>query len=96
MAYVVLATWTAKPGKAEHIKDILATVTPLNRAEEKMLAFQAHVSARDPNVFILYEKYTDSTGYDEHKNTETFRMYVVDGAIPNLESRSVQTLETLD
>lgn len=96
MAYVVLATWQAKPGKAGHIRKILDTVAPLNRAEKKMLDFQAHVSSDDPNVFVLYEKYTDPTGYDDHKNTEAFQTYVVGDAIPNLEKRSIQTLETLD
>ena len=32
MAYVVVATWVAKPGQAEKIRQILETVTPGNRA----------------------------------------------------------------
>ncbi|HEY3685941.1 MAG TPA: putative quinol monooxygenase [Streptosporangiaceae bacterium] len=96
MAYVVIATWRAKPGRAEHVKNILDTVTPINRAEEKTLEFQAHVSSDDPNTFVLYEKYVDASGYQDHKNTENFQTYVLDDAIPNLESRNVLTAETLD
>ncbi|MYW92884.1 antibiotic biosynthesis monooxygenase [Amycolatopsis rubida] len=96
MAFVVIATWKAKPGQAERIRDILRTVAPLNRREEKSLEFQAHVSAEDPDTFVLYEKYVDASGYDDHKAGEPFRKYVLGEAIPNLADRSVTTLETLD
>jgi quinol monooxygenase YgiN len=94
--YVVIATWRAKPGQAERIRKILATVTPLNRAEEKMLAFHAHVSVDDPDTFVLYEKYTDASGYTDHRETETFRTHVLGEALPNLAERSVSAYELLE
>lgn len=96
MAYVVVATWKAKPGEADHVAETLRTVAPINRSEEKLLQFQAHRSTEDPDVFVLYEKYVDATGYDEHKATESFQTHVVGDTIPRLESRNIVTLETLD
>ncbi|MDF3293231.1 putative quinol monooxygenase [Streptomyces silvisoli] len=95
MAHVVIATWKAKPGQADHIRAILETVTPLNRTEEKMISFDAFVSETDPDTFVLVEKYTDATGYDDHKATEAFRRYVVGEAIPSLAERSVRTFQSL-
>ncbi|HEY0449979.1 putative quinol monooxygenase [Actinophytocola sp.] len=96
MSYVVIATWRAKPGQAGRIKEILATVAPINRAEEKMLAFHAHVSVDDPDTFVLYERYTDASGYAEHRETEAFRTHVLGEALPNLAERSVKAYELLD
>jgi quinol monooxygenase YgiN len=45
---------------------------------------------------VLYEKYSDPSGYDEHKATATFRSYVVGEAIPHLAERSVRTFTTVE
>ncbi|MBX6166642.1 MAG: antibiotic biosynthesis monooxygenase [Thermobispora bispora] len=95
MAHVVIATWKAKPGEGEHIKKVLETVTPINRAEPKMLAFHAHVSQTDPDTFVLYEKYTDASGYEEHKASEAFQTHVVGDVLPRLAERNVQTFEEI-
>jgi quinol monooxygenase YgiN len=96
MSYVVIATWRAKPGQAERIRKILETVTPGNRAEEKMLQFQAHVRVDDPDTFVLYERYTDASGYTDHRASESFRTHVVEGAIPHLADRDIQVFELID
>ncbi|MET8249076.1 putative quinol monooxygenase [Streptomyces sp. NPDC005202] len=96
MAHVVIATWKAKPGQADHIRGILETVAPLNRAEEKMISFDAFVDHTAPDTFVLVEKYTDATGYDDHKATEAFQKYVIGQAIPALADRSVRTYESVD
>ncbi|MEV7380732.1 putative quinol monooxygenase [Streptomyces lydicus] len=95
MPHVVIATWKAKPGRAAHIRKILETVAPLNRAEEKMLQFEAHVSVEDPDTFVLYAKYTDASGYEEHRETETFKSYVLGEALPELAERSVTRFEVI-
>jgi quinol monooxygenase YgiN len=96
VTYVVIATWRAKPGQADRIRKILETVTPLNRAEQKMLAFHAHVSVDDPDTFVLYERYTDESGYADHRETETFKTYVLGEALPNLAERSVRAYEPVE
>ncbi|MCA1219941.1 putative quinol monooxygenase [Streptomyces sp. 8L] len=94
MAHVVIATWKAAPGRADHVRKILETVAPLNRAEEKMLSFDVCVDPADPDTFVLVERYTDATGYADHRATEAFRTFVLGEAVPALAERSVRTFDT--
>ncbi|AIJ24754.1 hypothetical protein [Amycolatopsis methanolica] len=48
------------------------------------------------NTFVLYEKYTDASDYEEHRATETSRSYVLGEALPELAERSVADFEVLD
>jgi len=95
MPFVVIATWKARPGEERRIRDVIATMTPLSRAEEGNLLYQAQVSTQDPSTFILYEQYVDGAAYEAHKATPHFQEHVVGRAIPVLESRNVVTGETI-
>jgi len=95
MAFVVIATWKARPGEEARIREVIATMTPLSRAEAGSLFYQAQVSPKDPLTFVLYEQYVNEAAYDAHKATPHFREHVVAGALPWLESRNVVTLETI-
>lgn len=95
MGFVVIATWKAKAGQADVIRRIIEDLTPGNRAEPKMLHFQAQVSGDDPDTFVLYEHYTDLSGYEDHRNSEPFQTRVLGEAIPNLEHREVKTFQTV-
>lgn len=95
MAFVVIATWKARPGEEARIREVIARMTPLSRAEPGTLFYQAQVSPKDPLTFVLYEQYVNEAAYDAHKATPHFQEHVVARALPWLESRSVVTLETL-
>lgn len=95
MGFVVIATWTAKNGQAECIRTLLEEMTPGNRAEPKMINFQAQVSDADPNTFVLFEYYTDASGYDDHRASDAFQARVLREAIPKLEKRQVHTYTTI-
>lgn len=96
MAFVVVATWKAAPGEEERIASIIETLTPLSRAEEKNLFFQGQADPDDPGTFLLYEQYTDASGYEEHRATPHFRRHVLGEAVPNLAAREVRTFRTID
>jgi quinol monooxygenase YgiN len=96
MAFVVLATWKAKPGEAGRIVEVIKTLTPLSRAEPGNLFYQAQVSPDEPETFILYEQYTDAQAYEDHKNAEYFQKHVFGYALDYLAERSVKTYETID
>ena len=95
MAFVVIATWKARPGEEARIREVIATMTPLSRAETGNLFYQAQVSPKDPLTFVLYEQYVNEAAYDAHKATPHFQEHVVARALPWLESRNVVTLETI-
>lgn len=96
MAFVVAATWKAKPGEEGRIRGIIETMTPLSRAEPKCLYYQAQVDPADPTTFFLYEQYADAQGYDDHKASAHFQEHVFGHAIEHLEARQVATYETID
>jgi quinol monooxygenase YgiN len=96
MAFVVAATWKVNPGAEEHVRKIIKLITPLSRAEEKNLFFQAQVSEDEPGTFFLYEQYTDASGYEDHRATPHFQQHVIGEAIPHLAERVVRTFTTID
>ncbi|OIR04149.1 autoinducer-2 (AI-2) modifying protein LsrG [mine drainage metagenome] len=96
MAFVVAATWKAKPGEEERIREVIRLMTPLSRKEPGNLSYQAQVSSRDPAKFFLYEQYTDAQAYEDHKASEYFQTHVAGYAIQYLESREVEIYETIE
>jgi quinol monooxygenase YgiN len=96
MAYVVAATWRAKDGDEERVRQVIEAMGPLSRAEPACLFYQAHRSPDDPRLFFLYEQYDDEAGYQAHMQTEHFERYVLGEAIPRLESRERAFYETID
>lgn len=96
MAFVVVATWKAEPGAEERITKIIELITPLSRAEEKNLFFSGQVDPDEPATFLLYEQYTDASGYADHRETPHFRRHVLGEAIPLLAAREVRTFTTID
>jgi quinol monooxygenase YgiN len=96
MAFVVVATWKARPGEEDRIAKIIEVLTPLARAEEKNLFFQGQVDPDDPGSFLIYEQYTDASGYEDHRATSHFRRHVLDEAVPRLAAREVRTFHTID
>lgn len=96
MAFVVAATWKAKPGEEERIREVIRLMTPLSRKEPGNLYYQAQVSSRDPAKFFLYEQYIDAQAYEDHKASTYFQTYVAGYAIRYLESREVETYETIE
>ena len=96
MAFVVAATWKAKLGEEERIREVIRLMTPLSRKESGNLFYQAQVSSRDPAKFFLYEQYADAQAYEDHKASGHFQTYVAGYAIQYLESREVETYETIE
>ena len=96
MAFVVAAIWKAKEGEETRVEETIRKMTPLSRAEEKNIYYQAQVSPDDPRTFFLYEQYVDEAGYEDHKAAPYFKENVFDYIIEYLETRSVQTYETID
>jgi quinol monooxygenase YgiN len=95
MAYVVAATWIAKDGAEDRVAETIRTMTPLSRAEEGTLLYQAQVSVENPRHFFLYEQYVDAEAYEAHKASQHFQDLVIGFALGQLEERRVSTFETL-
>jgi len=96
MAYVVAATYRAKEGEEERIREILELMAAPSRAEPACRFYQAHRSPEDPRTFFLYEQYDDEAGYRAHMASEHFERHIKGEAIPRLESRQRAFYITLD
>jgi quinol monooxygenase YgiN len=96
MAYVVAATYKAREGEEERVREVLEIMGPLSRAEPACRFYQAHRSPDDPRVFFLYEQYDDEAGYQAHMASDHFEAYIRGQAIPALESRERAFYVTMD
>lgn len=93
---VVTAKWVAKPGEEVHIVEILATLTPLTRAEPGCRMYLAHRALEDPRTFFLYEQYDDAAAFAAHAASDHFQRHVLGDAVARLEARERSLYEILD
>ena len=96
MTYVVTATWRAREGEAERVREILETLTPLCRAEPGCRQYQAHRSPDDPRLFFIYEQYDDEAAFEAHAQTDHVERHVRGDAAPRLELRERAIFMTLE
>lgn len=87
MAFVVAATWRAREGEEERVREVLEIMTPLTQAEPGCRFYQAHRSVDDPRLFFLYEQYDDEAAFRAHTAADYFQENVLGQAVPRLESR---------
>lgn len=87
MAYVLAVTWTAKSGNEDRVREILQTLGEASREEPGVITYTTHVDPENPREFFIYEKYHDVSGLEAHQETAHFKEYVLEQAIPLLESR---------
>lgn len=87
MALVLAVTWTAKPGNESKVREILETMGAASREEPGVIDYTTHANPEDPREFFIYEKYHDAAGLEAHQETPHFKAYVLEKAIPLLESR---------
>lgn len=96
MTHIVIALWTAKPGEDDYVAQVLQELTPINRAEPKMISFEAHRSVEEPTRFVLLERYTDASGYEDHRSSAPFQERVLGEIIPRLADRNVSTFTPIE
>lgn len=91
MAHVLAVTWTAKAGREAEIQEILQVLGQASRQEPGVITYTTHVDPDNPREFFIYEKYDDASGLEAHQETAHFKEYVLEKAIPLLESRVRRT-----
>jgi quinol monooxygenase YgiN len=91
MAHVLAVTWTAKEGHEADIHEILRSLGDASRREPGVITYTTHVDPDNPRIFFIYEKYHDIDGLEAHQETAHFKQYVLEKAIPLLESRVRKT-----
>jgi (4S)-4-hydroxy-5-phosphonooxypentane-2,3-dione isomerase len=84
----LIARWHVKPGHVEEVLDGLRRMAPLVAEQEPDChAYHANRSLDDPNLILLYERYTDLDAIEAHRETEYFKEIVGGIIFPLLEHR---------
>jgi quinol monooxygenase YgiN len=96
MAFVVIARWTAREGEEDAVARAIEALTEPSRAEPGVLLYQAHRDLEDPRVFVIYEQYVDKGATKAHAESEHFRKFGLEDAIPRLDDRERFYYETID
>ncbi len=69
----IVATITAKPGKADALRPILLTMLPPSRAEAGCKLYELHEDRDAAGHFVFYERYTDAAAFAFHLGTPHFK-----------------------
>ncbi len=83
----LIATVTAKPGKAETLGEHLAAMVAPSRAEPGCINYDLHRSKRDDSVWVLYENWRSKEDLDAHMKLPPF--VGLSAALPDLIANEV-------
>jgi quinol monooxygenase YgiN/catechol 2,3-dioxygenase-like lactoylglutathione lyase family enzyme len=87
MQRVLAATWIAKPGCEDRVKDLLRHLAAASSQEPGCLRYIVHQSEHNPAHFLLYEVYRDADALRAHSESPHFKRYVLGEAVALLQSR---------
>lgn len=96
MAFVCSATWIAKIGSEEVVREALEHLSPASRNEPGNQFYQAHQDPEEPHIFYIFEVYDDEAAFKAHGTYEHFEKWALGQAIPALTDRQRKFSETLD
>lgn len=85
----VIAHYHAKTGNGEKILAPLDELARATRTEPQNLYYEYFRSPRDPDHFVILERYRTAGGLDVHRNTPHFQRLGVGTIIPLLDRREV-------
>ena len=70
---IVVATMQGQAGKEKEMKDALSSMLPQVQSEEGTLEYALHQSQKEPQKFLVYEKYRDKEAFDFHSKTDAIK-----------------------
>ncbi len=84
MSYVVTATFKVKTGAATRFSEKMSAHATASLGEEGCQVFDICRNVDHPDLFLLYEVYTDDTAYLSHRETPHY-LYFREWAPPLVE-----------
>ncbi|WP_375194307.1 putative quinol monooxygenase [Sphingobium sp.] len=89
----IVAILTARPGKADALRDLLDSMLAPSRAEPGNLRYDLWTDDAEPGRFVLDELYENAGAVAAHRASDHFQTYLA--AINDLAERSAFTLRPL-
>ena len=74
-ARVLVAEFTARPGRADEVAGLVGQLVEQVRAEPGNRVFAAHRKTERPDVFFVYEEYVDEEAFQRHITSEHSRLF---------------------
>jgi quinol monooxygenase YgiN len=96
VGFVVRATWTAAAGSEQLVREVLAELATMTRAEPGNQHYVVYQDDERPGVFHLFEVYDDEEAYRLHGASAHFRRLAVERGIPALDSREREFFSSLE
>jgi quinol monooxygenase YgiN len=85
---VLTAKYFVKAGRGDEVEAALRRMAPLVKAGEPGCAlYHANRAAENPDLFLLYEHYTDQAALEAHRNTPHFKEIIEGYIAPLLDKR---------
>jgi quinol monooxygenase YgiN len=85
---VLVAKYTVKAGQGDVVEAALRRMAPLVKAGEPgCTLYHANRSSENPNLFLLYEHYTDLAALEAHRVTPHFKEIIEGTIVPLLDAR---------
>ena len=91
---LITAVFTAKPGKAQDLEDLLRGMTGPSRAEPGNLRYDLWQDQTDPGRFVLDELYENDAAVAAHRAAPHFQTYLA--KIDHLADRVAITARPVD
>jgi len=88
----IVATLRAKPGKGQHLKQVLLACVEGSRAEPGCLFYDLHVDRSDAERFVFIEGWKDMAAIEHHKTTAHY-LTMGKAAADLVDTREVQQLD---
>jgi autoinducer 2-degrading protein len=85
---VLVAKYTVKAGQGDAVEAALRRMAPLVKAGEPgCTLYHANRSSENPDLFLLYEHYTDQAALEAHRVTPHFKEIIEGTIVPLLDAR---------
>jgi quinol monooxygenase YgiN len=92
----LIARHTMKPGAASSVLPLVEQLIDAAREEPGNLAFDAYRSTRDPESYVLLERYASREALDAHRASAHFQDIVLRQLVPLLSSRTIEELDIVE
>jgi (4S)-4-hydroxy-5-phosphonooxypentane-2,3-dione isomerase len=93
---VLVAKYIVKAGHGDSVAAALKRMAALVKAGEPgCTVYQANRAAENPDLFLLYEHYTDQAALAAHRETPHFKEIIEGTIVPLLERRERELYESI-
>jgi quinol monooxygenase YgiN len=93
---LLIAHHTMKAGAEDEVLALVEELTDAVRAEPGNVSFDAYRSLREPQTYVLLERYASDEAVAAHRATPHFEQIVLGQLLPRLSDRTVEILELPD